>query len=54
MQKEKIYHIYSENDVLAHNLTFDELCVKIKNKEFDLDEVEVLQLSLPTYTEDSY
>lgn len=54
MQKEKIYHIYKEDDVVAHNLSFDELCDKIKKDEIDLEEVEVLQLSPPQYTEASY
>jgi hypothetical protein len=54
MQKEKIYHIYSNDDVVAHSLTFDELCDKIKKDELDLEDVEVLQLSPPPYSEASY
>jgi len=54
MQKEKIYHIYSNDNVVAHSLTFDELCDKIKKDELDLEDVEVLQLSPPPYSEASY
>jgi hypothetical protein len=54
MQKEKIYHIYKEDNVVAHNLSFDELCDKIKKDEIDFEEVEILQLSLPQYIDASY
>jgi hypothetical protein len=51
MQKEKIYHIYSNENIIAHSLTFDELCDKINNEEINLENVEILQLSPPQYSE---
>jgi len=54
MQKEKIYHIYSNENIIAHSLTFDELCDKINNEEINLENVEILQLSPPQYSEASY
>lgn len=54
MQKEEIYHIYQKDDIVAHSLTFEQLCDKIKKDEIDVKEVEVLQLSPPQYTDASY
>jgi len=54
MQKEEIYHIYQKDDVVAHSLSFEQLCDKIKKDEINIQEVEVLQLSPPQYTEASY
>ena len=53
-EKETMYHIYKENDVVAHSLSFDELCEQIKKDEIDLEEVEIIKLSPPKYTEASY
>lgn len=54
MQKEKIYHVYSQNCVVAHSLTLDQLYDKIDREEIDLEDIEILQLSPPSYSEASY
>jgi len=53
-ERETMYHIYKEDDVVAHSLTFDELCDKIRKDEVDLEEVEIIKLSPPKYNEASY
>ena len=50
MQKEKIYHVYSQNCVVAHSLTLDQLYDKIDKDEIDLEDIEILQLSPPSYS----
>lgn len=54
MQKEKVYHVYKKDSVLSHNLTYEQLCDKIAKDEIDLEDVEIIQLSPPSYTEASY
>lgn len=54
MQKEKTYHVYRKNSVLAHNLTYEQLCDKVAKNEIDLEDVEIIQLSPPVYSEASY
>jgi len=54
MQKEKVYHVYQKDNVLAHNLTVDELYVKLSSEELDLEGIEIIQLKPSQYTEASY
>lgn len=54
MQKEKVYHVYKKDSVLAHNLTYEQLCDKVAKDEIDLEDVEIIQLTPPSYIEASY
>jgi hypothetical protein len=54
MQKEKVYHVYKKDSILAHNLTYEQLCDKVARDEIDLEDVEIIQLCPPAYTEASY
>jgi len=54
MQKENVYHVYKKKSVVAHNLTYDELCEKVEKSDIDLDQVEIVQLSPPPYQDASY
>lgn len=54
MQKEKIYHVYKKECVVAHSLTYNELCDKVAKDEINLENVEIIELSPPQYSEASY
>jgi hypothetical protein len=54
MQKEKVYHVYRKDSVIAHNLTYNQLCDKVAKDEIDLKDVDIIQLSPPQYSEASY
>jgi len=40
MQKEEIYHIYQRDNVVAHSLSFEQLCDKIKKDRLILKKLK--------------